>query len=202
MKKYMFTLMVAFLLSVISQINAQSGIGYGIKAGINISDQVTSGKGENVNVNSLLRYNGGGYFNYFFSDKFAVQPELLISGKGSDWDDPVYDVKDLLTYIDLPVLIRYQVIDLVNLHAGPQFGYLLSANQKDKTSGEVTNINEYYKKSDLGLVIGAEVNLAFKLNITVRYVFGLIPTTTDVEYIEPWLNNFFQISAGYRFSGK
>jgi hypothetical protein len=194
--------MIASLLVTFSQVNAQSKIGFGIKAGINISDQVTSGTGENVNVRSILRFNGGAYFNYFFSDKIAVQPELLVSGKGSDWDDPAYDVKDLLTYIDVPVLLRYQVIDLLNIHAGPQFGYMLNATQKDKASGDVININEYYKKPDLGLVVGAEANLPFKINLTVRYVIGLIPTTTDVEYIEPWLNNFFQISAGYRFAGK
>ena len=30
---------------------------------------------------------------------------------------------DLLTYIDVPVLLRYQIIDLLNVHAGPQTGY-------------------------------------------------------------------------------
>jgi hypothetical protein len=202
MKKYLLSLLIAFFAVVFCKINAQPGIGFGIKAGINYSDQVTSGKGENVNVRSIIRFNGGAYFNLFLLDKIAVQPELMISGKGSDWDDPAYDVKDLLTYIDIPVLFRYQVIDMLNLHAGPQFGYLLSANQKDKTSGEVINIDDYYKKPDLGIVLGAEANLPYKINLTVRYVIGLIPTSSDEEYIDPWLNNFFQISVGYRFKGK
>jgi len=173
----------------------------GIKAGINISDQVTSGTGENVNVRSILRFHGGAYFTYSVLDKLAVQPELLFSGKGSDWDDPAYNVKDLLTYIDIPVLIRYQLVKIVNIHAGPQFGYLLSATQKDKSSGDVINIDDYYKKPDLGLVLGVEANLPYRINFTIRYVIGLIPTTTDVEYIEPWLNNFFQISVGFRIKG-
>jgi hypothetical protein len=198
MKKITVLIIVAFNISAFWPLNAQSKIGLGIKAGINISDQVTSGTGENVNVRSILRFNGGAYFTYFILDKLAVQPELLFSGKGSDWDDPVNDVKDLLTYIDVPVLIRYQPIGLVNIHAGPQFGYLLSATQKDKSSGDVMNVDDWYKKPDLGLVIGAEANLPFKVNLAVRYVIGLISTTTDVEYIEPWLNNFFQISLGFR----
>lgn len=202
MKKYLLSLLIAFLAVIFCKINAQEKFGFGIKAGINYSDQVTSGKGENVNVRSIIRFNGGAYFNLFFLDKVAVQPEILISGKGSDWDDPAYDVKDLLTYIDIPVLLRYQVIDMLNLQAGPQLGYLLSASQKDKSSGEVINIDDYYKKPDLGIVIGAEANLPFKINLTVRYVIGLIATSTDVEYIEPWLNNFLQISIGYRFKGK
>lgn len=202
MKNCLVVFLIAFFLSVFSQIEAQSKIGFGIKAGINYSDQVTSGTGENVNVRSIIRYNGGAYFNFFLLDKLAIQPEILLSGKGSDWDDPVYDVKDLLTYIDVPLLIRYQIINLINIQAGPQFGYLVSANQKDKSSGEVIDIQDYYKKPDLGVVVGAEANLPFKINITVRYVIGLIGTTTDVEYIEPWLNNFFQVSIGYRFIGK
>jgi hypothetical protein len=201
MKKLIFLFFVAIIMSALLPLNAQSKIGLGIKAGINISDQVTSGTGENVNVRSILRFHGGAYFTCFVLDKFAIQPELLLSGKGSDWDDPVYDVKDLLTYIDIPVLIRYQLIDLLNIHAGPQFGYLLSATQKDKSSGEVINIDEYYKKPDLGLVLGAEANLPYRINLTIRYVIGLIPTSTDEEYIEPWLNNFFQISVGFRIKG-
>jgi hypothetical protein len=201
MKKLTNLLIVAFIISALLPLNAQSKVGLGVKAGINISDQVTSGTGENVNVRSILRFHGGAYFTYFVLDKLAVQPELLFSGKGSDWDDPAYYVKDLLTYIDIPVLVRYQLIDLLNIHAGPQFGYLLSATQKDKSSGDVINIDEYYKKLDLGLVIGAEANLPYRINLTVRYVIGLIGTTTDVEYIEPWLNNFFQISAGFRIKG-
>ena len=201
MKKLTILFIVAFIISALLPLNAQSKVGLGIKAGINISDQVTSGTGENVNVRSILRFHGGAYFTYFVLDKLAVQPELLFSGKGSDWDDPAYDVKDLLTYIDIPILIRYQLIKSVNIHAGPQFGYLLSATQKDKSSGDVINVDDYYKKPDLGLVLGAEANLPYRINFTIRYVIGLIPTTTDVEYVEPWLNNFFQISVGFRIKG-
>jgi hypothetical protein len=200
MKKPTFLLIAAFIISAILPLKAQPKLGLGVKAGVNISDQVTSGTGENVNVRSILRFHGGAYFTYFVLDKLAIQPELIFSGKGSDWDDPDYNVKDLLTYIDIPVLIRYQLIDLVNIHAGPQFGYLLSATQKDNSDGDIINIDEYYKKPDLGLVIGAEANLPYRINLTVRYVIGLIGTT-DVEYIEPWLNNFFQISVGFRIKG-
>jgi len=202
MKKILFTLAVIFSVMTGTRVDAQSDFGIGVKAGINISDQFTSGSGEFVNINGLMRFNGGAYFNYFFLDKLAVQPELLISGKGSDWDDPLVDVADLLTYIDLPVLLRYQVIDMLNIHAGPQAGLLISAKQKDNDSGETVNINDYYKKPDLGLVVGIEANLPARINLTVRYVTGLISVTTEDEYIDPWKNNFFQFSVGYRFVGR
>jgi len=205
MKKCLFSLVVFFFTAALIHLEAQPEIGFGVRAGVNISSQSTSVRAENVqtiDLNGLLRYNGGVWFNYFIIDRLAIQPELLISGKGANWNDPDYDVKDLLTYIDVPVLIRYQIIDFLNIHAGPEFGHLLRARQKDNATGDIIGINDYYKKSDFGIAVGLEGNLPMKINVTVRYVFGLIPTTTDVQYIDPWYNNFFEISVGYRLFGK
>jgi len=209
MKKLVSILIATTLFFIFSPLSAQEKFGLGVKTGINIANQTTSGTIEEINVNGILRFNAGVYCNFFALDKLAIQPELLLSGKGADWSDPNFeDITDLLTYLDLPVLVRYQPLDFLNVHAGPQFGYLLSALQKDNVSGNKEKINEYYKKADLGLVIGAEANLPFRINLTVRYVFGLIAASVessdpyDPLYIEPWKNNFLQISAGFRIKGK
>ena len=205
MKKVFLVLILPCILTGFQAAYAQPKIGFGVKAGINISNQTTkveSPNVESIDLAGIIRFNAGAWFNYFIFDKLAVQPEIMISGKGTDWNDPNYNVKDLLTYIDVPVLLKFQPIDLLNIHAGPQFGYLLLANQKDNETGDVIRISDYYKKSDLGLVVGLEVNLPFFINLDARYVFGLITASSDVMYIDPWINNFFQISAGYRFMGK
>ncbi len=205
MKKLFFALILSFLLTGFQKAFAQPEIGFGIKAGINISNQTTKDEGQNVesiDLKGIIRFNAGAWFNYFIFDKLAIQPEILISGKGTDWNDPNYNVKDLLTYIDVPVLLKFQPIDLLNIHAGPQFGYLLLANQKDNETGDVLKINDYYKKSDLGLVVGLEANLPFKISVNARYVFGLVTASSDLMYIDPWVNNFLQISVGYRLMGK
>jgi hypothetical protein len=205
MKKLFLALVASFLLAGFQSSLAQPKIGFGVKAGINISNQTTKDESQNVesiDLKGIIRFNAGAWFNYFIFDKLAIQPEILISGKGTDWNDPNYNVKDLLTYIDIPVLLKFQPIDLLNIHAGPQFGYLLLANQKDNETGDVLKINDYYKKSDLGLVVGIEANLPFKISLNARYVFGLVTASSEVMYIDPWVNNFFQISVGYRFMGK
>lgn len=205
MKNYFLVLIFTFLAGSLVKVSAQPAIGFGVKAGINISKQSTSIETQNVeaiDLKGLLRLNGGAWFSLFITDRLAVQPELLISGKGTDWNDPSYNVRDLLTYVDLPVMIRYQVIKLVNIQAGPQIGYLLVAKQKDNASGDVIKINDYYKKPDFAIAVGVEANLPAKINVTARYVFGLTHVTTDVQYIDPWINNFFQLSVGYRLIGK
>jgi len=202
MKKITFLIIAVFLQMICLQSAAQSKLGLGFKAGLNLSTQSTTGAGEGVNVKSISRINCGAYCNYFLFDKLAIQPELILSGKGSDWNDPAYDVKDLLTYIDIPLLIRYQPLKYVNIHAGPQVGFLISALQKDNISGEKTNIQSYYNGMDFSFVAGAEANLPFNLNLTMRYILGITSGSNDIEYVEPWMNRVFQVSLGYRIIGK
>ena len=200
MRKLILVLVTVFITASLSTV-AQSKLGFGMKGGINMAGQSTSGEGLNVNVENIMRLHAGFYVNYFIKDYLAIQPELLVSGKGSKWDDPYYDTKDLLTYIDIPILIKVQPVKFLNVHAGPQFGYLISALQKDIEENEKTDIKEWYNAADLGLVIGSEVNLPYKLSLTLRYVLGLMSASNDVEYIDHWKNNFFQVSIGYRIKG-
>lgn len=198
-KNSLMTLTVSMLFA--ATLTAQPQFGAGVKGGINLATQSTTGEGENVAVRQLLGFNAGVYGNLFVLDFLAVQPELMISTKGSEWDDPYFNVKDLLTYIDVPLLVKFQPIKYANIHFGPQFGYLLVAKQKDKDNEEITDIKDWYNAFDLGLAFGAEANLPFRINFTIRYVLGLVSATNDVEYIDPWRNNFLQFSLGYRLIG-
>lgn len=200
MKKNLIAALAVSLLFA-ATVSAQPGIGAGVKGGINLATQSTTGEGENVAVRQLIGYNAGVYGNLFISDMFGLQAELLVCSRGSDWDDPYYNVKDLLTYLDLPLLFKFQPIKYANLQIGPQFGYLLAAKQEDKDDGDITDIKEWYNPLDVGLALGAEANLPFRINFTVRYVIGLVSATNDVEYIDPWMNNFLQFSLGYRIIG-
>jgi hypothetical protein len=198
-KKLIMALSVSVLFA--AAVTAQPDFGAGVKGGINLATQSTTGEGENVAVRQLLGYNAGVYGNLFITDLLGIQAELLVASRGSDWDDPFYNVKDLITYIDLPILIKFQPIRYANIHVGPQFGYLLAAKQEDKDDGSISDIKEWYNPLDVGLAFGAEANLPFRINFTVRYVVGLVSATNDVEYIDPWRNNFLQFSLGFRLVG-
>jgi hypothetical protein len=210
MKKHIFFLvLISFALTCFSAEaqrkylkRSEPDFGLGVKAGLNYANQSTSSQGTNIDVQSIIGINGGVYCNYFLFDFLAVQPEIMISGKGLHWKDQFYDAQDILTYIDMPILIKYQPIKMFNIHAGPQFGYRLSAWQKNLDNGQKTDIKDYYKNFDLGVAFGVEANLPFKINLTIRYVLGLSTVYNGTENNEQWKNNFFQVSAGYRILGK
>lgn len=200
MKKKLFLAITMSLLFAVSS-TAQFQFGAGIKGGLNLATQSTTGEGAGVSVRQLIGYNGGVYGNIFLTDMFGLQAELAVCSRGSDWDDVYYNVKDKLTYLDLPLLFKFQPIKYANIHLGPQFGYLLSAKQEDKDDGDITDIRDWYNSLDVGLAFGAEANLPYRINFTARYVIGLVSATNDEEYIDPWRNNFLQFSLGFRLIG-
>ncbi len=200
MKKKLFLAITVSLLFAVSS-TAQFQFGAGIKGGLNLATQSTTGEGAGVSVRQLIGYNGGVYGNIFLTDMFGLQAELAVCSRGSDWDDVSYNVKDKLTYLDLPLLFKFQPIKYANIHLGPQFGYLLSAKQEDKDDGDITDIRDWYNSLDVGLAFGAEANLPYRINFTARYVIGLVSATNDEEYIDPWRNNFLQFSLGFRLIG-
>jgi len=228
MKKQVFLLLLSFFILNFLSVNAQSGqfkksqselcaygnskpghfkktqpkFGAGVKAGLNYSSQFISGAASSVDFKSILGINAGAYCNYFLLDFLAIQPELMVSGKGSHWTNQYYDARYNLTYIDLPILIRFQPVSLINIHAGPQFSYLLLANQKDFGTNLNTNVIGNFYKFDLGLAFGIEANLPYNINLTVRYILGLNTATTGTQYTETWRNKSFQVSLGYRILGR
>ena len=199
MKKIILTLCSSIMF--IFGVQAQSNFGAGIKAGLNVAKQTTSGDPSYVDgVYFSPGFHGGAYANYFFIEKLAVQLEILYSQKGCIWTDNYWDedVKEKLAYVDIPLLLRLQILEILNVHACPQFGFLLNAKEIGEDWEE--DVKEYYNNMETALAFGAEVNLPFRLNITLRYILGLSSATEG--YDDDWKNNVIQLSAGFRLVGK
>lgn len=181
-----------------------AGPGLGIKGGANFATQNANSLLPSVEISTsnITGFVGGAYLNYFFGDKSAIQLELLYSRKGSVSEillggSPVQSNDNKLTYFDIPVLFRWQVIKFLNIHAGPQFSILTKAVTEDGTTTE--DIKDELKNSDFGLIIGAEANLPLRLNLTARYIYGL-SNVSEIEEIE--INNStFQLTLGIRLIG-
>lgn len=196
MKKIYLTIALLGLYTV-----SMAGPGLGIKGGANFATQDANLLGVDIETSNITGFVGGVYVNWFFGDKFALQPEFLYSRKGSVSDllqiTSADNSDNKFTYFDIPVLFRWQVIKFLNIHAGPQFSILTKAEAD--FGDTVVDIKENLKNSDVGLIVGAEANLPLRLNLTARYIFGL----TDVSNIEniEIKNSTFQLTLGIRLIG-
>jgi len=176
-------------------------LGYGLKGGINIAWQNSPDNNSAVLVKEILGVNAGGYINYFYTRKFALQGELVVSGKGLNWKDSFdQHMKDVATYVDINALAKYQVHKYLNIHAGPVLSYRLNATRKDLKENVVSEIKDLYESLEVSAAAGVELNLPIKINVTLRYLRGITPAIKDE--IGPWYNNLVQFSVGYRFAGR
>lgn len=148
----------------------------GIKAGLNVSNLYINDVNDE---NARFGFNGGLYGQILSSDVFAIQPELLFSTKGSqaDYGGIVNStVRFNLNYIDLPLLAVIKLGPSAEIHAGPYFSYLLSANID--YSGNIGNGTEQINRDNLksydwGWSGGLGLNFG-PVQVGARYNYGMV----------------------------
>lgn len=170
----------------ISQINAQSDIRFGAKAGLNIS---TLGGDSSLSYDPKPGFHLGGVLEIPFSDKIILQPEALISlqGSGGFFQDDLN-----FWYLNVPVMAKYNVWDELYIEAGPQLALLLSNNLDGNVFGtglafDTTN------SIDFGLAVGAGYRLDDNFYFQLRFNAGFINSIENLSS----KNRTFQISAVY-----
>jgi len=173
-------LLVAVMALLGSAAIAQSGSGFGIKAGLSYNkngdlissvgdsgqDIVDGGKGK-------TGYHVGFWGKLDFP-KIYLRPELVYSKTKSsyevDGDSQDYDISKL----DLPVLLGYKIIGPLHIFAGPAFQYTLKNDLGDLEVEDVKN------DFTVGLNTGVGVNLG-KVGLDVRYERGF--SKNEAEFI-------------------
>jgi hypothetical protein len=108
------------------------------------------------------------------------------------------DLKLPFDYISVPVLLRFNVSENINLHAGPQVGFLLSAKITD--GDDSIDIKEGFTGTDFGAAFGIGGDFG-KFNGGLRYYLGFANIIEDTTDGGTFKNNAFQIFLGYRLFG-
>jgi opacity protein-like surface antigen len=196
-KLFLFAALALFCLTYsIAQVN------FGAKAGVNFSD-ITGEEVDSFNGRTSLHI--GVIAEIMVSDMFAVQPELIYSSQGSDYEDSEdgFDFSGTvkLDYLNIPVMAKYYIGEGgFSVEAGPQIGFLLSA--KDEFEGEEEDIDEFVKGTDFGVNFGLGYKLENGLHFGARYNLGL-SDNLDVDDFEAegaeYKNSVIQVSVGYFF---
>lgn len=180
-----------------SQVQAQDGIQFGVKAGVNFA-KLTGDDVEDADGRTGLHI--GGVVEVPISEKFSVQPELIYSQQGLQFKDGDFESKLKLDYINIPVMAKFYVADGFAIELGPQIGILASA--KAEADGDEEDIKDFVKKSDISLGGGVSYKMATGLFFQGRYMIGIsdVNDTNDENTFGDNLNNSnLSLSIGYMF---
>ena len=207
MKKILFILTI--VLFGFSSIIAQN-IKYGSKIGINIAN-ISGDETDDLNTRTSLH--AGAVAEIIISDEFSFQAELLYSAQGakSDYSETLDEVTFRYTsvkleYINVPLLAKYYVTEGFSLEAGPQVGFLITADREfEKTDNGETetgaeDILDEIKGIDFGLNFGLGYKLDSGIFLAASYNFGL-SDINDFEGTDQLINQnqVVQVSVGYFF---
>ena len=155
----------------------ENSVYYGIRLGVNFAG---IGGDFNDNLGTKVGMNLGGVIGLRLSQSTPVFLEsgLYYSERGAkDGKD-----KASLTYLELPVLIKYGIQtggDFVVLpYIGPYFSYGIAGKTKIKEAGINDSSYEFFKHGDMGFKLGcgAEYN---KLYVELGYQFGVTNICKD-----------------------
>lgn len=143
----------------------------------------------------------GGAFALIKISKIGIQPELIFSQQGSTVYVNAQDLSSNFSYLNIPVILKLYLVGGLNLQAGPQFGFLTSAESEYNPLTNVpqtsSDVKDLYKNSDFSLGLGAGWDAPFGLTFDARYNLGLSEINNNSQ-VEAAKNQVFQISVGFK----
>lgn len=176
----------------------------GLIAGVNLASIKQDNAGSPEGLSSRTGLMAGVYDVHAIAGDFDIQAELLYSQKGSSFSDTGIEAQITLKYIEIPVLLRYNLPVLSSdfrphIYIGPAFSYRTSCSGSStyqgttisgdcRAFGETTTSNggDEPARYDIGGVIGG--GLSFNMNgraVTVgaRYErgFGNLDATPNPQ---------------------
>jgi len=191
MKKYLFLACAFFI--ILGSVKAQHA-NLGIKGGLN---GYTVKGNNNANYNFSLGYNFGLLGHIHLNEQFALQPEIVYSVQGTNYNSNGKNVDLLLNYVNVPVLFQYMFNNGFRLELGPQLGILTGA--RNKVDNIKTNVNSSFK--DFGLAMGISyVRPKTGFGFDLRYNHGLSNINASNNYNT--FNRGVQLGLFYLFQHK
>ena len=134
MKKILFVLIILFLFS--SKFStAQTGLELGFKAGYNLATQYGINQPNipyDVDSDARNGFTAGIILNFPITDVFSVQQEFLYTAKGSRQQvtmtqPPISTYSEYnINYFELPILFRYNFVNIGNVKIYGSSGFALS----------------------------------------------------------------------------
>lgn len=203
------TLIGALLFGCLNFAAAQ--VNFGVKAGLNLANLSYSDEFEDPDTKMLITFQVGAIADIDISDNFAIQPGLLLVGKGARQEDSDLDFKASVNpmYLQVPVNFLYKG-DMFYVGAGPYAAFGLFGKTKVEFAGEEDSEDLSFGNAedddlaalDFGANIEAGVTLG-QIRIGAGYALGLanvIPSDVRGDD-ESARNGVISVNVAYMFGG-
>jgi hypothetical protein len=158
----------------------------------------------NTNPKLVLRGNLGFRVERLLSEKFLAGGGITFALKGTVYQGNVayynsttymlesikVKYSKMLSYIDVPVYVKYMASDKVKILAGLQPSFMLSAKIKNDNNArtaypdlpEIEDAKEYYTPFDLAVMLGPHFQVSEKVAIQMLVTPGILKTAKDEVY--------------------
>jgi long-subunit fatty acid transport protein len=213
MKLTLTSISVLLLISITSHAQ-QEYFEYGFKGGLNLSN--VTGDGEEVSgYDTRTSMNIGMYGLYKILPKLGLQAELLYSEQGFSerFDSEIINIDEIksltrMQYINVPVIVSYNLIEQLWIEGGVQVGYLVNAeeereerfiNDSNQLISETETIDQTstYESLELGLLGGLRYKLSQNFMIQARYQKSI--NDIDKDLVGDQFNEVWSFSVGFVF---
>jgi hypothetical protein len=149
---------------------------FGFKGGLNFSNLYT----DNVDDNNILTgFNAGLYAKFPITNSVFIQPEISYTTKGAEltYNNSFASgtAKFKTNYIEVPLLLVFNLTDVFNVHIGLYAPYMVSGktmNDLNLFTSETQLDTTDFKRFDAGLFAGLGYDLE-TVNFRLRYNYGL-----------------------------
>jgi hypothetical protein len=145
-----------------------------------------------ISGDQLTGYNkagifAGGFTNYHFTEKLALQLEIYYIQKGSrknphpkSNDYTVYKLN--LQYVEMPLLFKWEFSKRFFLEVGPSIGAVMNNTGKEKDEGGVIPNTQrpVFNRFDFCGVLGMGVNISRNFKVNIRTIDSFIPVRKPV----------------------
>lgn len=171
---------------------AQTGIGYGLKAGVNLPNYKYSSSNSTLDTKSSTNFHITGYMDAPISNSLSIQPGISLQGKGAKFNlGPVGTYTQNTMWIEVPVnaVAKFHTGGAGNffLGAGPYAAFGISGkNSYDSSFGEAETDfkfgkDEQQKAFDAGVNFLAGYQLSSGLTLGAGYGLGLADIAPNVS---------------------
>ena len=189
----------AFCLLMLAGASPALAQGLGVKGGVNFTTQRVTPEEVLGEIRQKSGLVAGGFMTFGQERRVVLEAAGQLALRRTGFGP---DVENKLTYLEVPVVVRYRVIRFgtraVSALVGGSVNFLLSA--KESTPTETYSVKAAYESIDAAAIVGAHLAWSSRWSFEGRYLFGLTEPYVEADFVEiETRQHGFQFLASYRF---